>query len=432
MSLRLRFTLGFSLVISFAFTCFSFVIYAQVKQQLVASATQTLSDYMEHEWRHLEHATAIRAPSSTLRSSEIFYRIIKDGQTIYDVIPRGIEAPNEGEGVREIANGLFQRGERRIRDSRIELSAYHDLGATEGYLAALRRALILCCLLATLFLFPAALFSTRSLLTPFRALAVQTKALDARTLTFRFPENLANDEFGSLVRSFNALLERLDRSFGQMRRFATNASHELQTPLAVIRGESELLLRRKREAAEYEAGLLRIGSQAEDLQGIVRRLLFLADLERYENEPRSSEILVGLHITTMFNTLLRLQANESKHLDMEVEDEIVYVGHRELFSSIVTNLIENALKYSHERVRVQARREQTVLHLRIEDDGPGIPESRHEEVFQPLTRLEREDPKSKGHGLGLAIVRACVEAAKGSIRLSDSSLGGLKVDIALP
>jgi len=110
---------------------------------------------------------------------------------------------------------------------------------------------------------------------------------------------------------------------------------------------------------------------------------------------------------------------------------LVFQGDRELFTSVVGNLIENAIKYSKSRILIRYGRGTGGLSVQVEDDGPGIPEDKREQVFEPF--FKRSDSRqTQGHGIGLSIVKSCVEVAKGKIGLGTSALGGLSVQVFLP
>ena len=246
---------------------------------------------------------------------------------------------------------------------------------------------------------------------------------------------MSQKEETSLEFSFEAstrLLTRLEKSFNQTRRFAANASHELRTPLTVIRGEAELMLRRERSATDYQGALQSILAQAETLQGIVTNLLFLSDLERMEQEGNKTSIDVSKTVSETLKILQQAHAAVLTTKSIEVLGvPTSYQGDRELFASVVGNLIENALKYAKSRVVIRYGKSSEGLSVMVEDDGPGIPEDKRELVFEPFFKRANSST-TPGHGIGLSIVKACVEVARGTIGLSTSVMGGLSVQVFLP
>jgi len=430
MDLKFRISLSFSIVLSVLLAVFSFSVYRQLKKKLVAASGQALTATVEHEWRHMQlgHG-AIPNAGETLHTKDAYLRVWKDDVLVRDTFPAGMKHLTD-ETLRADDTKLTQRFARELDGSHYVLLGVLDMQSTDLYLSALRKVLILGCLLAALLILPFSWFLTRSLLFPFRALSTKAMELNAEGLSFRFEEPVQQDEYGILVRSINALLTRLDKSFKQTRRFATNASHELRTPLTVIRGEAELMLRRERSATDYQTALRHILSHAETLQGIVNRLLFLNDLERMEQEGAKVTIDVAKTVSETLRCLRIAHSEVAKEIEIKGA-ELKFVGDQEIFGSVVSNVLENALKYSRSQVRVQFEQSQAGVELKVEDDGPGIPEHKRELVFEPF--FKRPDSRNaQGHGIGLSIVKACLNVARGKISLENSPLGGLSVKIFFP
>ena len=435
MDLKTRFSIKLSVVISIFLAVFCLGLYALFKQRVLHSAEQKLEEYLEHEWRHLTLRQNHASDAETLPTKEIAHRLTRNGAVVQDSLPKGIIAPPEGQDIAYEGAYLVRRLSRSWEGASYEVVGTYHLSEVFSFLAALRNALLLGGLFSVLLSIPLSIRLTASLLRPFRDLSAKTAELDAQKLSFRFPQPKVYDEYGILVRNINALLNRLEKSFGLMRRFATNASHELRTPVTIIRGEGEILLRKPRDAGEYQRGVQVMVTQAENLQRIIRRLLFLSDLERMEQEPRNTEVAVSQVVIDTATTLQTILGASEKKLEFVVPDGITYLGHPEIFMSVVTNLVENALKYSKSRVAVSVARQPEAVVLQVEDDGPGIPVTHREEVFETFTQGVHPDLErlpSKGHGLGLSIVKACLDAIDGKITLNASELGGLCARVQFP
>ena len=431
MDLKLRFALAFSAIFSVLIGAFSAVVYLQVEQRLLNSAEDALSEHVAHEINHITlYKGHEDSHPSTLTNKDIFQRIWKDTiltkdsfpPTAPDITPETVNLSKD--------NLLVQKAKQKVDGADYDIVAYYDLGGTKRYLHTLGKVLALGCVFALVLILPLSWVLTKLLLRPFQELASRTQRLDVKQLSFRFPEPMKKDEFGILVRSFNSLLERLERSFRQIYRFASSASHELRTPLTVIRGEAELMLRRQRETSEYEKGFRNILNQAETLERITSRLLFLADVERMEHERKTVSIPVSQTIRETVDSVLKVHHSQHRNVEVSGSGE-TFLGQREILISIVSNLVGNAFKYSKSQIRVVFRKDHSGLLLQVEDDGPGIPESQREDVFEPFFRAEGAKSMG-GHGLGLSIVKACVGAGQGEIKLDRSSLGGLLVEVRLP
>jgi signal transduction histidine kinase len=423
MRLKTKFCVSLTLASSIFLAAFSFLVYEQARNSQFKNANQQLEAYVERTWFNLERRGLAALPS--LAREGLYQKIWRDEQLIHDSFPQwALHEPDADEGI-------VKKMERNVNGKRFRLLAFFDLWPVLESLAALKRILWLGGLFA-MGLFPAlSYFLSGYLLRPFSRLSLTTSELNAQKLNFRFPAPPVKDEYGRLIQNFNQLLDRLEKSFSQTRNFATNASHELRTPLTVIRGEAELMLRRDRSAAEYRNALIRILSNAESLQKTIKQLLVLAHLQRMEHENSASVIALGGFISETIESLVRVHPDKNCVVQVDIDEGINYCGDREILSSIFGNLLENALKYSHGTVRVTADRGHDCIEMRIEDDGPGILDKNKNDAFKPFNNAG-ERQVSDGHGLGLSITKACVEAVRGTIELNNSNLGGLSVCVSLP
>ena len=431
--LKTRFMLALVAANLALMTMFAVSLYEKVRERLHVSAEQHLASYLDKEWRHLQlHNGQIFVDRGVQSGSEMHLQILKDGVLAFDSLPKSAKGITGG--LSPTWKGMTRDFHGHINGKRFEMTGFYDLSSNLLYLSELQMALFKRCLLWLLFLGPFSWFLAKLLLRPFRTLSNETLRLDAKTLSFRFPEPTIRDEYGTLVNSFNALLTRLESSFHQIRRFAGNVSHELRTPLTVIRGEAEWSLRRRREVPEYEESMKKIVNRADGVQRIVNRLLFLSDLERSQLGDGISEVRVNKKVAEIIQALEKMHAAQKREIEISC-NEVSFNGPSDLFSSVTTNLLENAFKYSKTRVKVAFEEEAGGLRLRVEDDGPGIPPTEREHVFEPFFRVSSHDETEGGpesHGLGLSIVRACMEAVRGKIELGESKWGGLAVNVWFP
>ncbi|MBI4405134.1 MAG: HAMP domain-containing histidine kinase [Deltaproteobacteria bacterium] len=431
MDLRIRFTIFFSLLLLVLLSFFSFFIYDQAKKKSFSFAEESLEAFLNHERSHsfTSHHDKPGGDDSP-HFKNIYFRIWNQETIVYDSFPAGYgqEFPFAGEKAR---NKLFRQLSHSRDGQTYNLQAYYDLASVLEYLSLLKTSLLVACGIAALIIFPLGLLSTKFLLMPFHKLAVKTEELSAEKLSFRFPQPRQKDEFGRLVESFNQLLNRLEQSFEQVQRFAANASHELRTPLAVIISQGEMALRREREISEYQNSLSKILFSAKTLRNIVNRLLFLAELEHTEHGKYAVDIPVEKTIQDIFFSLGEIHSEKIFNLEI-TPSSLCFRGSLDIFHSIVTNLLENALKHSRSTVLIRGKKEVASLVLSFEDDGSGISNEERELVFEPFYKVSTGKASHSGYGLGLSIVKACTDVVDGKITLGSSNLGGLMVDVQLP
>jgi len=232
-----------------------------------------------------------------------------------------------------------------------------------------------------------------------------------------------------LAEAFNHMLDRLDRAFAQQRRFVSDASHELRSPLTAIRGQLEVLARNDSPSA---ADVRRVEAMTMKEMGRVERLvddlLALARLDEGVGlEPRDVQVAVFL------GDLAAAEPNETTEAG-ELCSGTVRID-PDLLAQVIRNLLSNAHRHAGPggRVALSARAEGERLVVTVDDDGPGIPLAERERVFDRFHRSEAaRDRASGGSGLGLGIARSIVERHGGRIWVDDSPLGGARVSFALP
>jgi len=278
------------------------------------------------------------------------------------------------------------------------------------------------------------LILTKHITGPVKILNEATRRVEGGDLSARVPDT-RSDELGDLSRGFNSMTGFLDSADRQRRRLIADSAHELRTPVSLIRTRIEMM-----EEGIYPMdaeSLAALSAESERLTRLVDELKTLSDLESPEmklnREPTDIE---GLILETV-------EACSPEIFRREVEVEIAADGlpevlsDREKLQHLISNLLSNALRYADSRIQVSigpAEGTPGWLVLRVEDDGPGIPEGDRENVFQRYYRVDASRTRSSGgSGLGLAICSEIVRAHGGSIKAGASkSLGGAELTVLMP
>lgn len=251
----------------------------------------------------------------------------------------------------------------------------------------------------------------------------------SRRLPYQGPQD---DEIGSLVRSFNQTLERLEALFTSQQRLLADVSHELRTPLTVIKGNVDLMRRMK---SLDEESLMSIDQEAGRLTRLVGGLLLLAQAESGKLALNMKQVELDLLLTEVFQEMSILAGNRVRvHLN---EIDQVYVnGDRDRLKQVFINLLANAIQYtpqggevflSLERIGEQAR-------IIFRDTGPGIPAEDLPHIFERFYRAEKSRTRGKttGFGLGLSIANWIVERHGGRIEVESKEGKGTTFAIWLP
>jgi two-component system, OmpR family, sensor kinase len=282
-------------------------------------------------------------------------------------------------------------------------------------------------------------FLARKSLAPIAAMASQARDMGAADLGRRLAVANERDELGHLALTFNHLLERLEKSFDQQRRFMADASHELRTPVAILRGETEVTLAKpERSPAEYRETLSILREESCRLARIIEDLFTLAraDAGQYPLLLKSTyldeiagEVLVRAR---------SLAVSKNITLNSAIEPDLPIQADEGLLQRMLLNLVDNAIKYSSSgsAVTLACRREAERYVISVSDNGPGIPVDLQSQVFDRFFRVDkarsRADGDSSGAGLGLSIARWIAEAHRGQLVLTCSDNSGSTFTATLP
>ena len=231
------------------------------------------------------------------------------------------------------------------------------------------------------------------------------------------------EEITPLVNSLNDMLERLTLSIDSQKRFIADAAHQMKTPLAGMRMQSELALRQT-DQAEIHRSLLQLSTSSEAATRLINQLLTMA---RAENQTPSQQPLEQINLNQLAMDVVRewIPVSFTKRIDLGFEqtDEAIFIfGNPLMLKEMLSNLIDNAIRYTPGEhsitVRINLNAAQQLAILEVEDNGPGIPAAEREHVFERFYRILGTNVQ--GSGLGLAIVREIVLQHHAQIEISDN------------
>jgi len=276
----------------------------------------------------------------------------------------------------------------------------------------------------------------RRALAPVRRMADAARGVTAADLRARLAVPTPDDELRELASQFNGLLARLEESFERQRHFTAEASHQLRTPLAGLRGALEVSLRRERDPAEYRRTLAAAVTQTDRLTGIVESLLFLARADA-ESRPLDCEAVelgawLAAHLDATWAAHPR--AGDLRR-DFAVGESLTVTAQPTLLAQAFDNVLDNAFKYSEpgSPVVVILSGDGDGVTLSVTDRGVGIPAEALPRVFEPFYRADAARLRGvKGHGLGLAVTARVVAALDGRVTANSTASEGTTVGIRLP
>ena len=316
-------------------------------------------------------------------------------------------------------------------ESRLALAV--NLGVIDAEMAAVRTAFLLAAPLALALIGTGAWFLSNRALKPIQGLTETIRAVSSKGLDQRIALDQGDREFEALIRVFNAMLERLERSFTQASRFSADAAHELKTPLAILQGQIERAIQEAEDGSTAQARFTGILDEVRRLSGISSKLLLLS---------QSDAGRLRLH-TTPFDLSAALAdlAEDARMLgpalavSTEIEPGLRVAADAGLLTQVLHNLISNAIKFNVAGgwVRISAAGTPTRIEVVVANASAAIPEPARPRLFE---RFYRADPAHgravEGVGLGLSVSREIARAHGGDLELRDSPAGEVRFAFYLP
>jgi signal transduction histidine kinase len=268
-------------------------------------------------------------------------------------------------------------------------------------------------------------FMTGRVLRPVSAITSRVQDITGSTLHERVPEPNTDDEIAELAQTMNAMLDRIEGSADQQKRFMSDASHELRSPVAAIKAQLETALMHP-DHADWQGVARTVLTEDERLESLVGNMLALARLEEGQR-PAAVEVDLDDVVHEQAARPSRVPIDRSGVLAGRV------MGVRTELTSVVRNLLDNAVRHATSRVRVRLVTHGPTVRLEVDDDGPGVQPEDRAKVFERFARLEEGRSRDAGgSGLGLALTRRIVEAYDGSVFVETSDLGGASFVVELP
>jgi heavy metal sensor kinase len=479
-SVRFRITLWYAAALAVTLTLFSLLVYNSLQKsldenldQLLAVRAEGVADALE-TYLETERIEAGRYSAAAAKNGA-FFKIAPDLVRMHTEDPRqtSVElrildaAGTELEGSQQSQGGP-ELPERTLRDALKGNAAYDTikLGSSGGTEVAYRSyatpasgtggtvyivqayrsdyhtqfalknlRVMMAALVPLIVLLTGAfgMFFARVALRPVASMARTIRQITAENLSLRLTPPRTRDEIRELADLFNAMLGRLEDSFLSERRFIQDVSHELKTPLTILKGELEVALKKARSAGEYAAVLQSNLEETEKMSRIVGDLLTLARFDNREVKlERASLDLEGLLRGTAAK-LEGLAAKTGTRIEIAAAGAPEVRGDRAQLERLFLILLDNAVKYGAAGGVITARifTENGAAAVSVADKGPGIPAADLPHIFKRFYRADAAR-SSGGFGLGLAIAKSIAEAHHASITAASQNAQGATFTIVFP
>jgi heavy metal sensor kinase len=276
-------------------------------------------------------------------------------------------------------------------------------------------------------------FLVQLTLKPVHQMISTINQIKAENLKLRLNIPGTKDEIAALAKTFNDMIGRLDESFTSQRQFMEDISHELKTPLSVLKGELEVTLKRIRSSQEYEMTLQSSLEEVNRLARIVENLLVLARFDAKTTALQTMPLDISLLIKESIEDMNMLAAQKQITLQFNRAHTSAILADKYQIKRLILNLLDNAIKYTPTggRISVDLRQQEHTVDIDISDTGIGIPENDLLFIFDRFYRVDKSR-SSSGFGLGLSIAKSIVQAHGGTIEAKPNIPQGTVFTISFP
>lgn len=450
MSLRLRLTILYTIVVGIVLVLASVMVFSLVSafllDQVNTSLAQTAASLIEVLRVDNRNQFDIRSVANFRPADNIVYQVWGDNRVLQISYPWTQKDPLDDQGLwagKMVFTADYAPGSNlqvlsvplkteRGPSGVLQIGYKLDLiNMTRRTLASVLTMLTLLAMFIAAF---AAWMVTGHTLEPLEIVTnVATHIIRADDLQRRIPiTGPQDDEVGRLINAFNQTLERMESLFNSQRRFLADVSHELRTPLTVIKGNIGLI--RKYKKVDEET-LLSIDAEVDRLTRLVGDLLLLGQAETGKLVLNLEKVALDTLLLEVYQQMKTL-AGERVKLEIVEIDQVEVSGDKDRLKQVLLNLVGNAVHYSRAggEVKLSLRREAARAVIVVEDNGTGIPAEDLPHIFERFYRGEKSRTRSpdSGYGLGLSIAYWIIENHQGGIEVESEINKGSRFIVWLP
>jgi signal transduction histidine kinase len=441
LSLRLRITLVTAVVVAVVVALGGILILVALRAELVAAADEAVEARAD-EIARLAADDALPRPLPPMHDPVTFSEVVSGGRTVTATDSllggTGFDLPAQEAGQVDVSGvprlPLAGTGPYRVAAQGVDTPSGPmtvfvavSIAHLDHTMAVAARIGAIGVVLLVVVLATVTWLAIGRSLAPVEGIRARAEAITGQNLDRRVPVPDQLDEIGRLARTVNQMLGRLERSAARQRRFVADAAHELRSPITSLRVQLETARDTERTAGR-EGDML---YETTRMEGLVDQLVVLAradaDTSWLRLETVDLDDLIDSAVTS-------LTPRDGLVIDTSAVEPVQLCGDARLLEQVVRNLVHNALGHARGTVRVSTSAGGDDLAvLVVDDDGPGVPEDRRDDIFERFVRLDASrDRDHGGVGLGLAIVAEIVRAHGGRVHVGDSPSGGARFVVELP
>lgn len=266
-------------------------------------------------------------------------------------------------------------------------------------------------------------------LEPLTKLSDEAMAIDFRKPEKRLNTPASKDEISTLTTSLNTMLDNIENSYQRSKRFTQDASHELRIPLTIILGNLELIEKFGADSEIFPESFDAIKTEATGMKQMIERLLTIARMERDDFKPEFCRTHIRDTLASLISSSYTANGRE---IELDAAD-IAIDTDPGLLMQLLRAILDNALKYSSDKIAISARAQSDFVTIKIKDSGNGIPKSDIENIKNRFYRTDASrNSKTGGIGLGLSIAELIANSLGGKIEIESEQGVGTEVSVILP
>ena len=344
---------------------------------------------------------------------------------------------NDDMEVAEFKNAIVYRAKTNFThdNETVTLQFFRTITAQTDLFDRLKNILIVIDIIGLLLAMGTGYIISRKILRPISTMTKTAQEIAIENMSTRIPVNPTDDELTDLAKTFNNMLNRLQVGITQQQQFVSNASHELRTPVTVIRGYSDVLARWGASDPEIlKESIEAIQSETENMQQLIEQLLFLARSDQNRQPLNMQPLDLSELVEDVFHKMQK--TTHSHDITMLHNDSAVVIADKITMRQMLRIFLENAVKYTPEggTVTVDSVKSDKFIKLSVSDTGIGISEEDQPKIFERFFRVNSSNSERKisGTGLGLSIAKWIADQHSSKIELSSELGKGTTISVIIP
>ncbi len=450
-SIRVRLTLWYIFILGCTLTLFSGLVYYQMSRSLYKSVDHkilTISEVIASSLSPASHSVFSDIQKKLARKvgrqpTAKFIQLLDRSGNIggKSLNLKNKRLPVSFEALQNAAKGVITYETKEVFGEPLRIITYpvkrpgSDINSIvqvatslSGVQDTLRKLILILVSIVPLALIIASIggiFLANKVLKPINEINRITREITSKNLQLRVPLPSTHDELGQLVETINEMIERLEKSFLQIQQFTADASHELKTPLTILKGEAELALRKQRDPEEYREYLRSSLEEINRMTRLVQDLLILSRADTGRLTLHKEPLNLATLVDACCDQCRFLGEGQEVKVLFDRQEEIWVLGDKYRLKQMLFNLVENAIKYSDRgrKVEVHTRQNGRFVNVLVKDEGVGIDKKDIPYIFDRFYRVDKSRSREAGGtGLGLSICKWIAEAHGGKITV-ESTLG---------